>query len=254
VWRDPFSLQFGIGRPVAILRDVSTADELMIAALSAGISRSGLDMVGTASGATVQQVASLVERLSPVLEADAPSVPATVVIAGGGPIAEQLATDLAATNVRVRIAGSPDAAATEHCDLAVIVGSFVIPPDYFALWLRQDVPHLPIVIDDTSVEIGPIVEPGTGPCLHCLNRYRTERDAAWPAIATQLLGRRSAVESPLIASEAAAVASRATSRRIREGAASVHRSTVLDIATGATSVRTWEPHPDCGCIGLDVSA
>jgi hypothetical protein len=250
VWRDPFSLQFGVGVPVAVLRDVSNADERMIAALSTGISRSGLDMIGRASGATTEQVDSLVERLTPALELERPETPVTVVVAGSGPTVVQLAADLAASGLRVRLASSPRAAAEEECDLAIIVGSFVLAPDYFALWLRQDIPHLPVIVDDTAVTVGPVIEPGVGPCLHCINRYRVEADASWPAIATQLLGRRSAAESPLVASEAAALTSRVTARRIRDGAASVHLEWILDIATGTVTTNERVPHPDCGCIAL----
>ncbi|CAN5265534.1 hypothetical protein BH11ACT2_BH11ACT2_09230 [soil metagenome] len=253
VWRDPFSLQFGIAAPVAVLRDVTNADERMIAALSKGISRSGLEMIGSASGATAEQIDGLVNRLSPALLPDTRERTSTVMIAGDGPIVTHLAADLAATGARVRLAATAEAAATEECDLAIIVGSFVIAPQFFALWLRRDVPHLPLVIDDTSVTIGPIVEPGIGPCLLCLNRFRVDTDAAWPAIATQLLGRRSAAESPLIASEAAAVASRVTSRRMAGGAASVHESVTIDVASGALTTRAWVPHPDCGCIDLSGS-
>jgi bacteriocin biosynthesis cyclodehydratase domain-containing protein len=254
VWRDPFSLQFGVGVPLTVLRDVSNADERMIAALSTGISRSGLDMIGRASGATLEQVDSLVERLAPALEPDRPEAPPTVVVAGSGPTVVQLAADLAASGLRVRLAPSPSAAAEEECALAIAVGSFVLAPEYFALWLRQDVPHLPVIIDDTAVTIGPVIEPGVGPCLHCLNRYRVDADASWPAIATQLLGRRAASESALVASEAAALTSRVTERRLRSGATSVHESISLDIATGATTTQTWLPHPECGCITLGVDA
>ncbi len=254
VWRDPFSLQFGVGSPVAVLRDVSNADERMIAALSTGISRSGLEMIGRSSGATELQIESLVTRLTPALESPGRAEPATIVIAGAGPTVVQLAADLASTGARIRLATSPREAAAEQCDLAIIVGSFVIPPEFFALWLRRDVPHLPVVIDDRSVTIGPLIEPGVGPCLYCLNRYRVETDAAGPAMAKQLLGRRSAAESSLVASEAAAITSRVASRRLAAGAASVHESSSIDIATGVQTTSVWEPHPECGCISLEFSA
>jgi bacteriocin biosynthesis cyclodehydratase domain-containing protein len=255
VWRDPFSLQFGVTDPVTVLRDVSAADERMISALTTGISRSGLEMIGRASGATERDVDRLVTRLGPALESDDRPVPATVVIAGSGPTVVQLAADLGATGTRVRVAAGPDAAASEDCDLAIVVSAFVIAPEYHALWLRRDVPHLPVVIGDTAVSVGPVVEPGTGPCLYCLNRYRVEEDAAWPAIATQLLGRRAAAESPLVASEAAALASRAVTRRLRAGgAASVHTEWRLDMSTGAVTTIERLPHPDCGCIDLGATA
>ena len=41
VWRTPTSIQFGVTRPSVVLHDLDLAGEKMIAALTAGVSRSG---------------------------------------------------------------------------------------------------------------------------------------------------------------------------------------------------------------------
>jgi bacteriocin biosynthesis cyclodehydratase domain-containing protein len=248
VWRDPFSLQFGIASPVAVLRDVSTADERMVAALSSGISKSGLMMVGRASGAADPAIEKLLATVAPALLSDVETPVATILVVGTGSTANSVANDLAASGHRVLIARETRAAETQACDFAVIVAHYVVPPELHGLWLRRDIPHLAVVISDTETVVGPVIEPGSGPCLHCIQRYRTESDASWPAIATQLAIRRPPVESPLLASEAAALASRVVARRLADGEAAPAVSRVIAAGTGNVTEREWHPHPQCGCI------
>jgi len=251
VWRDPFSLQVGVSAPVAVLRDVSAATERMVSALVAGISESGLYMTGQAAGATTAEVDRLLATIRPALVAQTtPRAAPIVLIAGEGPTVDRVADALASSGIRVKIAADVRAAAGEDCAFAIIVAQFVVPPDLHGTWLRRDIPHLPVVVSDTEVVIGPIVEPGSGPCLYCLQRYRTDADRSWPAIATQLHGRRTGTETALVASEAAAVASRATLERLTVGPAHEHRSQSLEIATGAVRSTYWNAHPECGCIRL----
>ena len=46
--------------------------------------------------------------------------------------------------------------------------------------------HLPVVLDEDRVRIGPLVIPGVTPCLTCLDLNRTDWDRAWPALLPQL--------------------------------------------------------------------
>ncbi|MCW2840669.1 MAG: hypothetical protein JWR55_2152 [Aeromicrobium sp.] len=47
-------------------------------------------------------------------------------------------------------------------------------------------PHLPVVVDEDRVRIGPFVQPGRTPCVACHDLHRTDWDAAWPALLHQL--------------------------------------------------------------------
>jgi hypothetical protein len=49
--------------------------------------------------------------------------------------------------------------------------------------------HLPIMIDEDRVRIGPLVRPGRTPCVSCHDRHRADWDPAWAALLPQL-GRR----------------------------------------------------------------
>ena len=254
VWRSPSSLQLGVASPVVVLHEVSVADELMLSALLAGVSRPGLEMIARGRGVDGAAASALLEAVAPALQRAQQPRSHTVTLVGAGLTANRIAATLADEGVRVNVAHDAEAAASAGGDLAIAVGHYVLAPDLHGLWLRRDVPHLPVVLSDTSTTVGPIVEPGTGPCLYCLQRYRTDADPAWPALSAQLWGRRSVVETALVAGEVAAVACRAALARLDVGhAASVHSSTEISVRSGESTTRLWTAHPECGCTGVSAA-
>ena len=48
------------------------------------------------------------------------------------------------------------------------------------------VAHLPVRLRDGAGLVGPLVIPGVTSCLRCADLHRSDRDAAWPAVAAQL--------------------------------------------------------------------
>ena len=256
LWRTPQSLQFGADRPRVVLEVVSPADELVIAALVAGVSRSGAEMIGRSAGLLDGACDALIRTLDPALEYSAreysarehptpQQAPATAVVIGTGETAELVTRLLIGSGMAV-LADEPDASP----DIAVIVAHYVIEPEVYGRWLRRDIPHLAVVFGDEIVRVGPIIRPGAGPCLYCLELHRTDSDPAWPAIASQLLHRRSGIESSLLAAEVAATVARLVlARRI------VHRieplTTIeIDAGSGERMLREWGNHPECGCTSL----
>jgi bacteriocin biosynthesis cyclodehydratase domain-containing protein len=256
VWRDPFSLQIGVDPARVVLRDVSTAQERMIAALESGVSRSGLDMIASSSGASATDVSALLRTLKLLLVADQPtSAPPRISIVGSGQTVERIATTLALAGARVSVSGSVTESVTEeNCDLGVVVGHYVLDPESYGFWLRRDLPHLPVVFGDESVMIGPMVEPGNSPCLYCLEHHRRDSDASWSAIASQLWGRRARSETPLASTEVATRVARLVLARLESGRPARRtmsaRSFQLAADTGEVTRREWMPHPDCGCVAV----
>lgn len=262
VWRTPQSLQFGLDRPSVVLDAVSEADERVISALQRGISRSGAVMIGQTAGLDDLAIHGLLAALEPALEPETaegqhPPI-ARVTVSGHGETAERIAEILRRSGVIVQ-ADDPTAEAPTP-DIAVIVAHYVIDPELHGRWLRRDIPHLPIVFGDRVVRIGPLVRPGFGPCLYCLERQRSDADPAWSAIAAQLWGRSSHVETVLVASEVAALAARfvlgargADVQGAGIGTAEIRSISIdLDAATGDTTARVWSTHPDCGCLAVDA--
>lgn len=256
VWRTPDALQLGIDQPVAVIDNVTGSAQKMLAALVGGITRPGLSMIGTATGAVEAEVEALLRSVGAAL-VDSGESPGTgaaghraaahrVAIDGDGPTARQIGA-LVHANGPEMCWGAADTVPAP-VDLAVIVAHFAIPPDRYGGWLRRDIPHLPVVFGDRLIRIGPLVEPGVGPCLYCVEKARADVDPAWPAIASQLLGRTAPSETLLTSAETAARTARIVLRAL-SGAADefIATSLALDAATGLVSVVTHRPHADCGC-------
>lgn len=243
VWRSPDSVQLGVDHPVVVLESVTNAQERMLAALVGGTTRGGLALVAEAADASADDVAAFLRAVAPAL------VPAPgerrgrdVVVTGVGAAAERLRYALDERGLLARRAG-----AGERPDLAVIVTQFVVDPADRARWLSLDVPHFAVVLGDRGAQLGPLVEPGTTPCLHCLELHRRDADPAWPAIASQLWKRAATVDTPLFAGEVVSQAVRLIEARLGPGPVAAATSVTIDALTGDRARRDWAMHPECGC-------
>jgi hypothetical protein len=237
VWRSPSSLQFGVDVPRVVLDEVDEGTERLVAALVSGISQTGYDMMARSLGLAGDPATMLLTRLEPVLEAEPAAADARrVVVSGEGELADELRRVLDAEGA---LAGSDESAP----DLAVIVAGWVISPEDHGSWLRRDIPHLPVVIGDGGVTVGPLVEPGSGPCLYCVQLTRTDDDPAWPAIATQLWNRPALQMTRLEIAEAAGFVARRVLERLTSRPV---EATSWRLGPNLSS-RTWSQHPECYC-------
>jgi len=243
VWRTPTSLQLGIDAPRIVLDDVSAGQERLIAALRRGVSPSGWSMLARAAGLPDERASDLLAALEPVLRDEAATASVhqaeRVLVFGDGPVATTLAALL-------HDAGRLAPAAEPGPALVVLVAAWVIGPDDAQRWLRRDVPHLPIVAADRSVTIGPFVEPGSGPCLYCVQLAHTDADPAWPAIAAQLWGRPAPRTSALTVGSVAAFAARRILARLDDGPAEARAWRLSDEGGTVTAVPQHR-HPRCSC-------
>jgi len=270
VWRTPDSLQIGVDRPPVVLTAVSRLDERLLDALRHGISRGGLDMIAATEGATPAQVTQLLDLVRPALVpprdpgvaapdpdgASAGRHPRTgpVAVVGVGPTAQLVADALVRAGHGVR-RPHPAEDADPRTALAVVVAHFAIAPAVYGRWSREDVPHLPVVLGDRQATVGPLVEPGRTVCCYCLDLARRDADPAWPAMATQLLGRDSGSDAGLVPAELAALAARPVDRLLTGGGNALDgHQVVLDVRTGRLTRRASRPHPLCGCRALPGTA
>ncbi len=260
VWRTPNSLQLGVDNPPVVLDSVTLGHERMLAGLAVGLTPAGLLLIGTESGLTSLQIGDFHAQIQPALATPRETPHAQIAVSGIGPTVDRLGWRLTEAGLESHATGPrPEAAAEASCspDLAIVVGHYVLDPEFRGVWLRRDVPHLPIVYGDTSVTIGPTIEPGFGPCLYCLELHHRDSDPAWPALAIQLLGTHSTAESPFLASEVATLATRMALRRLDpaesdadHGHAHAAPSLTLDAITGEQTWRVRSRHPECGCEGI----
>lgn len=111
-------------------------------------------------------------------------------------------------------------------------------------------PHLLVDVREGVPTIGPLVRPPVGPCLHCLDLHRADRDPGWPALAAQLAGAQPA------AACAASLLLTATGYAVGEALSQLDGGTpetlggsVEVVAPGSLRRRYWPPHPRCRCGG-----
>jgi hypothetical protein len=112
---------------------------------------------------------------------------------------------------------------------------------------RRRQPHLAVTIREGTAIVGPLVPATGGPCLHCRDLHRTERDAAWPEIAAQL---GAPAPEPCDVSTVLAATAYATAEVLTflNGGAPETLGAAVEIAgPGRFRRRTWAPHPGCGC-------
>lgn len=245
VWRTPTSVQFGVDAPV-VVDEVGPGTERLLAALRSGVSPSGYAMLARDAGVTPPDADALLDRLAPVLTPTLTPASAdgaagrAVLVTGSGPFAETLAALLSDDGLLAR----PDERSPA---LVALVSDWVVPPDDAAHWLRRDVPHLPVVASDRSVSIGPFVEPGRGPCVYCVQLARTDTDAAWPAVATQLWGRAGAAHPRIMVMTVATYAARRIATRLADGPSDAPTAWRVSDRGAAISAATTRLHPRCSC-------
>jgi bacteriocin biosynthesis cyclodehydratase domain-containing protein len=182
---------------------------------------------------------------------------ARVLVAGGGRLAAAIAEALDAAGVghldtESTTAGGAAANASplrltrRRVSVAVLVGTSG-PAALTALALRGT-PHLAVSVRDATVLVGPLVLPGRGPCLNCLDLHRLDRDPAWRILAPQMQD-ATATEpiawTTLLAG--AALAAEEVLIQLQGGRPHTLGATVEIAGPVETVWRRWTQHPACGC-------
>ncbi len=136
-------------------------------------------------------------------------------------------------------------------DLAVLVEHGVADPAGHRMLVTDGTPHLSVVLREASVLVGPLVQPGSTPCLRCLDLHRTEADPDWPAVAAQLAVRHPDAEETVLAAVGAALAA-AHALAFLDGRPSALAGAALEVRLPDAVPRLlrWDAHPQCGCTAL----
>lgn len=237
-------------------------------------------------GAADAQVLALVRPSGDGVEVVHRRAARGVVVLGAGPTGLAIATTLAAAGVgcvlvedsmpvrscdvgtgyRWSDVGTPRAAAARRAlrdvavevrtdgldrpDVVVLVDHAAADPGRAAMLVSSDTAHLSVVVREADVLVGPIVVPGRGPCLQCLDLHRADDDPAWPGLLAQLTGAgtRSGAEPVAVAQVCAGVAAAAVLAHL-DGARPtlLGRTVEVGLPDALPRVRDWAPHPSCGC-------
>lgn len=136
-----------------------------------------------------------------------------------------------------------------QASFAVLVG-FSAPASLTALaYGSRRLAHLAVSVRDGTVVVGPLVRPGSTPCLNCLDLHRADRDPDWRAIVAQLCTGPD-VPEPVTATTAlagAAYAAHEVLTHIDGGRPATLGATVEISAPGTLRRRQWSQHPLCQC-------
>jgi hypothetical protein len=95
-------------------------------------------------------------------------------------------------------------------------------------------------------------------CLRCADLHRSDRDAAWPALAAQLRDAVGSADRATMLATAAlalsqvdrvikAIRDAGDPRSAGDPPATLDTTLEVDVSTGSTVSRRWSRHPRCQC-------
>lgn len=124
--------------------------------------------------------------------------------------------------------------------------------------LSEDLNHLPIVAEQASATVGPLVAPGVTACAMCIDMHVHDQIPPWPEMSLALA--RSPLEnSPDDIHMAAAALAVAMFEAVAAGVPPVPGGQVLgrvggpsyawEVTRSGPQVKVWRPHPKCACLG-----
>ena len=248
LWRTPTDVQVGFAVPVVILSDLSPAHEYLLSALHSGVSDVSLRALGAQRGLSDADVTAFLHRLEPCLEKALPTLTA-IAIDGTGLGAARLSHVFTEHGFDVVPAHElaqpkPGTARNPVGPIALVVATMAMPAARCGLWLRRDIPHIPVLWLDTEVRIGPLITPGQTACWHCMELARCEQDPAYQAMVTQVAGKPAASETLRLATEVGVRLS-----RWLDGSDAPPAGTALKlcVATGRWHPTQTTPHEACSC-------
>jgi bacteriocin biosynthesis cyclodehydratase domain-containing protein len=245
LWRTPSTLQFGTD-DVARIDDVAPWQERVLLALRDGIADAMLVPLATGFGASECDARRFARLIRPALDAvDTAPVVATLELPADLAAGEAAAFTNALANTGVTVADVRAWPSGSAGTPVIVVAHRLLDPRRAARLAASDVVHLPVELFGDRVTVGPLIVPGRTACLACVHAHRTDADAQWPLLASQLLGRSPIATDPGLLLEAALLAG-----RLLQLPAAEPETTMSVVLSASTVRRTWSahvPHARCLC-------
>ncbi|WP_460599031.1 hypothetical protein [Flexivirga lutea] len=172
------------GSPGAlVLEGLTETETTAVVGLTAALRAPGVVRHRCAPSARWSQVLGAVHRAAARLTAGQ-TVAGQALVLGAGPLPEEICRAL--QPVVGRVVNEPEALLAPESDPAGPPADLVVLPAVDALaplagqpWQRRGIPQLPVVVSGGRLSVGPLVRPGSGPCLSCLDLHRGARDPGW---------------------------------------------------------------------------
>lgn len=177
-------------------------------------------------------------------------------IHGRGPLSDLMASALRCSGVQISQSSRTHAGAP--ADLAVLTDFLISDPRVVRELHVAGVPYLPVRVRDGVGLVGPLVIPGVTSCLGCADLHRSDRDAAWPAVAAQLRDTVGTADRATVLATAALALNQVDRvvRAVRHGddvgpvpepPPTLDTTLEFDVNVGTISARRWSRHPRCDC-------
>jgi len=169
----------------------------------------------------------------------------------GRPRAPALAERVRDRHPGTRVLASDEATAPP--DAVVVVEAHAADPRRYERLLGAGVAHLPVVVREADVVVGPFVVPGRTPCVGCCACHAADVDERWPVVARALgeAGVRHAPQETTLSALAGVLAAGQVLAFL-DGARPATAGAQLEVALpeAVPRVRDVQPHPACGCTSL----
>lgn len=184
---------------------------------------------------------------------------ASIRVHGRGPLSDLLVDALRCSGARIKHSSHPHAVMRrEGTDLVVLSDYLVAEPRMVRDLHDAGIPHLLVRVRDGAGLVGPLVVPGVTSCLGCADLHRSDRDAAWPAVAAQLRDTVGTADRATMLATAAlalnqvdsvikAVRGSAGDSEDRRAPSTLSATLEFDVAAGSIVTRRWPRHPRCQC-------
>ncbi|NNG39196.1 hypothetical protein HJ588_07900 [Flexivirga sp. ID2601S] len=168
-----------------VLSGLSTAEATAIVSLGPALQLHRLDGVAASSQRWAAVVAQLHDAARALAPETAPAGHVAVLATGSVPdaVGRALRTCVAQVDTDDLATARLAHPAREHDrpDLVVLPAVDALPPWTAGAWERSGVRQLPVIVSGDRLTVGPLIRPGSGPCLHCLDLHRADRDPSWAA-------------------------------------------------------------------------
>lgn len=182
LWRDGTTLQLGDDAAIRIPASAPWVERLL-SRMRRGFRRSAFDVIAHQAGAPREEARQLLRTVESVLRDESPPPRAARVRALG------LVDERAESRLREVLADEGVPLADDPAAVAVVLVPGAAAAAQFTGLLRADAPHLPVAIEPGRITVGPLVVPGSTPCLTCRDAEDAARDDAWPLVHSQLVAR-----------------------------------------------------------------
>ncbi|MFC6705582.1 TOMM precursor leader peptide-binding protein [Flexivirga alba] len=243
----------GSGPGALVLDGLTDAETLAVVGLTAALRTPGGSAYRAAPSARWPQVLHLIHEAAALLT-PVGSATGQVVVLGEGPLPGEICRAL--DPIVGRVITEPEALLAPEFDPAIHTPDLVILPAVDAVtalsgrpWHGRGIPQLPVVVSGGRLSVGPLIRPGTGPCLTCLDLHRGARDPGWaPWLASRAL--RSDVDDELDALPELRVTAAALAALVTRG---LLENQPLPTGVGLSLERPqprvghhlWTRHPSC---------